>query len=52
MPPLPKSLSTHATNPIRNLVLLLKSEQLSQLEGLGRCTISVCYISAVSNVKM
>ena len=32
MPPLLKSLSTRATNPIRNLVLLSKSEQFS---GLG-----------------
>ena len=32
MPPLLKSLSTRATNPIRNLVLLSKSEQFC---GLG-----------------
>ena len=35
MPPLLKSLSTRATNPIRNLVFLSKSERLSQLEGLN-----------------
>ena len=40
MPSLLKSLSTCVTNLIRNLVLLLISERLSQLEGL-RCLL-VC----------
>ena len=38
MPPLLKSLSTCATNSFKNLMLLSKSERLSQLQGLRCCT--------------
>ena len=42
MPPLLKSLSTCATNPIRNLVLLSKSEWFSGL-GTGLSEIPIDY---------
>ena len=52
MPPLLKSLSTHTTNPIRNLVLFSKSERLPQLEGLRCCTIFENTLKDIENYTL